>query len=561
MAAVRPLTEGSALRVAIIGGGLGGLVAADRLLAAGLEVTIFEKYPEAGGLVGTFAVGGTPLERFYHHLFTSDVDYVDFARELGLDKDIEWLPSKMGFYTSGKLYDFGTPASLLKFSPLGPLGKLVFVLSTLRLRQRKDWKDLEGETAAGWLRKHGYGKAYDAVWGPLLHQKYGRRAEEIGLVWLWGKIALRSRSRDESGLGERVGYMKGSFGRGIDAILKKVKERGGEVRTARPVKVVARAEGGLAVEYAGGRDVFDRVLSTVAIPELLRLAPDLPAEAREKWGRISYCHALCPVLELKEPFSPYYWLNIGDVSMPFGGLIEQTNFLPPSLYGGRHVLYVSNYVLPDDPRWRMRDEELWPIYYEGLKRVNPRSTADGDPGSPAAPPAAEAASPEPVAFTKEVPPAPGGKVEYAAVFDAAGIDAEEQARLTKARDLLAALPEGTDPAVKKQIVEASLKAFGVPIDKIIEAGVAEIQALEGYIRAGASDTAKVLEESNQRIAQYEEEIRRIRTVMDERTKEQLGVTSACNQKKLEVQRVLEFFGQEAVAKVVRESPKLVEPGA
>ena len=46
----------------------------------------------------------------------------------------------------------------------------------------------------------------------------------------------------------------------------------------------------------------------------------------------------------------------------------------------------------------------------------------------------------------------------------------------------------------------------------------------------------------------------------ERTKEQLGVTSACNQKKLEVQRVLEFFGQEAVAKVVRESPKLVEPG-
>ena len=41
--------------------------------------------------------------------------------------------------------------------------------------------------------------------------------------------------------------------------------------------------------------------------------------------------------------------------------------------------------------------------------------------------------------------------------------------------------------------------------------------------------------------------------------EQAGVMRACNAKKLDVQRVLEFFGQEAVARVVRDSPKLVEP--
>ena len=35
-------------RVAVIGGGLAGLVAADRLLGAGLSVSIFETYPEAG---------------------------------------------------------------------------------------------------------------------------------------------------------------------------------------------------------------------------------------------------------------------------------------------------------------------------------------------------------------------------------------------------------------------------------------------------------------------------------------------------------------------------------
>ena len=98
------------------------------------------------------------------------------------------------------------------------------------------------------------------------------------------------------------------------------------------------------------------------------------------------------------------------------------------------------------------------------------------------------------------------------------------------------------------------RAFGVPIDKIIEAGVGEIQALEGYIRRGAGDTQKVLDESNRRIELYENEIKSLRTVMEQRVQEQQVVTAGCNAKKLDVQRILEFFGQEAVAKVVRESP-------
>jgi protoporphyrinogen oxidase len=358
-------------RIAVVGGGLAGLVAADRLLHAGFPVAVFEKYPQAGGLVGTLTVGGTPLERFYHHLFTSDTDYVSFADEFGLGKDLVWLKSRMGFYSGGKLYDFGTPLSLLKFSPLGILGRLQFVLSTLKLRQNPDWKPLEVETAVGWMRKHGYGRALDAVWGPLLAQKYGRLAENVGLVWLWGKIALRTRSRDKSGLGERLGYLKGSFGRGVEAVLTRVKERGGEVRTSRPVKILRKKDGGFAVGFAGGTEDFDCVLSTVAIPELLKLAPDLPEETRRLWSAIGYCHALCPLLELDRSLSPYYWLNVGDVTMPFGGVIEHTNFLPPETYGGRHVVYISNYVLPDDPRWKMRDDDLWARYLPGLRKINP----------------------------------------------------------------------------------------------------------------------------------------------------------------------------------------------
>jgi uncharacterized small protein (DUF1192 family) len=181
-------------------------------------------------------------------------------------------------------------------------------------------------------------------------------------------------------------------------------------------------------------------------------------------------------------------------------------------------------------------------------------------GAPASPPGeAPSNAPDPPAFVTAPPPAPGGRVEFPKVYAAAGVGDEEQGRVAKAAQLLAALPAETEPAVKKQIVEASLKAFGVPIEKIIEGAVQEIQALEAYIRAGSLDTQAVHEESAKRIAQFEEEIARLKAVMEARTAEQLSVARACNDEKLGIQKVLEFFGRETVARVVRDSPKLVEP--
>ena len=63
------------------------------------------------------------------------------------------------------------------------------------------------------------------------------------------------------------------------------------------------------------------------------------------------------------------------------------------------------------------------------------------------------------------------------------------------------------------------------------------------------------------MSKYEEEIVKLKSVMQQRVEEQQAVVRSCNDKKLEIQKVLEFFGQETVARVVRESPKLREPGS
>ena len=170
-----------------------------------------------------------------------------------------------------------------------------------------------------------------------------------------------------------------------------------------------------------------------------------------------------------------------------------------------------------------------------------------------------APSPTQSVFQTAPPPPTGGHVDFAAVFQAAGVDQEEQQRVTRTTDLLRSLPAETDMAVKKQIVEASLKAFGVSVDKIIEATVEEIQALDGYIRNGATDNEKLIQESDARIKEYEQEIQNIRSVMQQSVEEQQKLIKVCNDKKLEVQQVLEFFGQDTVAKVVKASPKLHDP--
>lgn len=168
-------------------------------------------------------------------------------------------------------------------------------------------------------------------------------------------------------------------------------------------------------------------------------------------------------------------------------------------------------------------------------------------------------APPEVKLTGELPKPKDGQVDFAAVFRAAGLSDDEQGRIDKAMSLLKTLPAETPKEVKKQIVEASLKAFGVPIDEIIECGAQEIQALEVYIQSGQRDTQGLLAESQKRTSELEAEIARIKKVMEEQVAAQYALQQSCNQQKLKVQEVLEFFGQEAVARVVSQSPKLHEP--
>ncbi|MDP2727256.1 MAG: NAD(P)/FAD-dependent oxidoreductase [Dehalococcoidia bacterium] len=360
------------MKTAVIGGGIAGLTAALRLAQAGQRVTIFEKEPELGGQAATFPVGGARLERFYHHLFRSDREILALIDELGLGASLRWLPSRVGFFNGGRIYPFATPLDLLRFRPIPLLDRLRLGLVGVYLQRYKDWRRLEGVTARDWITRYAGRRNYRVVWGPLLRAKFGDSHQEVGMVWFWGKIYLRFASRGQGGWRESLAYMEGSFGVLIETLAREIRRLGGEIHTNCVVSRVT-VEGGrtTGVEAGGQARPFDAVLATVPSPVFLALAPELPSDYARQVGSIRYQAALCLVLELSHPFSDIYWLNISDPTIPFVGLIEQTNFVPPEWYAGKHLLYITNYLSSSDPFFRLDPQEVLASYLPHLQRIQP----------------------------------------------------------------------------------------------------------------------------------------------------------------------------------------------
>jgi protoporphyrinogen oxidase len=362
------------VKIGIVGAGVAGLTAAYDLSRAGHDVSVYESAPFIGGQASTIDVGGGRLERGYHHLFTNDTDIINFMEELGIGESLQWFPSKVGTYVNGKIYRTTTPLDLLRFGALPIWDRVKLGLFALKVRRIKDWRPLEPFTADEWLRKNLGGKAYEAVWRPLLRGKFGAYYDKVGMPWFWAKIQTRFASRKGAG-GEKLGYPVKSFGEILFALRDKLLEAGGTLHIETPVERVLTMDGratGLQFKRpdgSTGEEEFDRVLATVPsflFPQMV----DLPDDYRAKLDGVTYTAAVVLILEMTRPLTDYYWMNIADRSLPFLGLIEHTNMLPKEWYGGSHVLYLTNYVDRSEPLFRMTPDEVLDLYLPHLQLFN-----------------------------------------------------------------------------------------------------------------------------------------------------------------------------------------------
>jgi protoporphyrinogen oxidase len=169
----------------------------------------------------------------------------------------------------------------------------------------------------------------------------------------------------------------GSFNVLIDRLAEAIRQAGGVIRAGVGTEAIERSEGTWLIRDSAGQSTpVDVVVVTVPSPLVTKLFPQLPEAYRAKLLGTIYQAAVTLLLQTRHALSDVYWLNVGDPNLPYTGIIEHTNFIPPAHYQGRHLIYVSKYVEQSHPYLALRDEEVLEAAVQHLPKVNPAFTAD-----------------------------------------------------------------------------------------------------------------------------------------------------------------------------------------
>jgi protoporphyrinogen oxidase len=185
-----------------------------------------------------------------------------------------------------------------------------------------------------------------------------------------GRMRQRMNSRKSGD--ERLGYLEGSLQLLLDTLLEKLKQLNVELVPNAPVEKITFENNRVTAintpfsNYTGKNFLFT-IPGTYLAPLLEKEQPQLA----RRLSSIQYFGAVCVILELSQPLSDIYWLNIADEGFPFGGIIEHTNFIAEREYNGSHIAYLSRYFAGEEAIASMTEEEIKGMMIKQLPKIYP----------------------------------------------------------------------------------------------------------------------------------------------------------------------------------------------
>lgn len=293
--------------------------------------------------------------------------------ELGLEKEMEWVETKTGFYTDGKLYSMSNTLEFLRFPPLSLLDKFRLGATIFYASQITDWKKLEQVPVVDWLVRWSGRRTVEKIWLPLLRAKLGDLYKKASAAFIWAIIARMYAARRSGMKKEMFGYASGGYACILARFAEMLAERGVRVEGGHVAKKVQQAEHGpVEIEFTNGKhEVFDQVVVTTAAPIAEQLCPGLTQEERKKLQGIQYQGIICASVLLKQALAHYYVTNITEPWVPFTAVIEMSALVNRTYLGGNHLVYLPKYLAPDDPMFTLSDQEIEDRFLTALERMYP----------------------------------------------------------------------------------------------------------------------------------------------------------------------------------------------
>ncbi len=355
-------------RIVVLGAGPMGLAAAQRAVTLGHEVDLIEADRKVGGMAAHFDFSGTSIERFYHFVCKSDAPTFALMNELGIADKMRWVNTSMAYYTHGKVHKWGDPISLLMYPHLTLIEKFRTGLQMFLTTKSGNFDRIEHLTSRQWIERGSGQSVYNKLWKRLQELKFYEFADEVSASWIATRIKRLGNSR-KSIFQEQLGYIDGGSETLVEAVAEDISRKGGRIHLQTPAERVIVDHGRVnAVRAGGSAYAADAVISTVPIPLVNRLIPDLPQDWQDKYAAIRNIGVVCLLFKLRKSVTPHFWLNIvaDDIDIP--GLIEFSNLRPV----GETIVYVPYYMPITQPKWAWTDQKFVDEAFAYIKRINPK---------------------------------------------------------------------------------------------------------------------------------------------------------------------------------------------
>jgi protoporphyrinogen oxidase len=361
----------------IIGGGMLGMTLALRLTQDGHKVTIYESTDKVGGLTSSWEMDGTVWDKYYHVILMSDLNTRKILQEIGLESEMQWVETKTGFYSGGKLYSMSNIIEFFKFPPINLIDKFRLGLTIFVASKIKNWQRLENIFVADWLTKWSGKRVFEKIWLPLLKAKLGDNYKNTSAAFIWTTIQRMYAARKSGLKKEMFGYMAGGYEKINQKFEQHLLALGVTIHYNAKVTAIKKvADEKMELTTEKGKQIFDRVISTLSSQASVAIANQLTPQEKQQHNDIKYLGVICPSVLLKKAISPYYVTNITDSWPPFTGVIEMTALIDKKEVNGKHLVYLPKYVNPDDPLFDKDETALRKMFCDALFKMYPQLSDD-----------------------------------------------------------------------------------------------------------------------------------------------------------------------------------------
>lgn len=357
----------------IIGGGIMGMTLALRLVEKGHKVTIYESAEKAGGLASSWQMNDITWDRFYHVILMSDLNTRKVLNEIGLENELNWVETKTGFYSDGKLYSMSNLIEFFKFPPINLIDKFRLGLTIFIASKIKNWKAMENILVEKWLTQWSGKRVFQKIWLPLLKAKLGENYKSTSALFIWSTIQRMYAARRSGLKKEMFGYVNGGYETINNRFTAYLINKGVEFRYNTTVTDLKETSyGNVEVKLSEKSYVIhDKVISTLPSHISVGICGGISKEERNKHLAIRYLGVICATILLNRRISPYYVTNITESNTPFTGVIEMTALINPDQIKGHHLIYLPKYINSDDKLLNEPNEKLSETFLQDFLKMYP----------------------------------------------------------------------------------------------------------------------------------------------------------------------------------------------